>query len=67
MIAVTHSINGAARTVRTSVNLRFSSRSGAFQKIEVAALIRLRDMALIERAIAAFVARLGFFPRRAAS
>src|SRR5262249_25856855 len=67
MVAVTSPTSRDAATLRTSVDLRLGRRRGAFEEIEIAALIGLRDVALIERAVTALVARLGFLPGRAAA
>src|SRR2546430_11667097 len=67
MIAVTSSMSLGAATMRTSVNLRLRRRRSALEKIEIAALVGLCDMALVERTVAALVARLGLLPRGAAA
>ena len=50
-----------------AVDLRLGGRRGAFEKIEVAALVGLRDVLLIERAEAALELRRRLLPRGAAA
>src|SRR5205814_7086587 len=49
------------------VNLRIRRGRGTFQKIEIATLVSLRDVLLIERAEAALELRRRPLPRRAAA
>src|SRR5215472_2924288 len=67
MIAVTSSTSRGAGTLCTSVDLRLGGWRGAFEESEIAALIRLRDVTLIERAVTTLVTWLGLLPRGAAA
>ena len=69
MIAATSSASFDAATVGmvfsggSSVNLRIRRRRRAFEKIEIAALVGLRDVLLVERAEAALELRRRPLPR----
>src|SRR6185369_16417073 len=57
---------GASRMVVLSVDLGLDGRRGSFEEIEVAALVGLGDVLLIEHAVAAHEPRRRLFPRGAA-
>ena len=55
MIAVTASSSTEDASTRTLVNLRLRRRRRSFEKVEIAALVGLRDVLLIQRSVAALV------------
>src|SRR5512132_1193258 len=55
MTVVTNATSDVAGSVRTSVNLRIGDRRGAFEEVEIATVVRLPDVLLVQRAEAARV------------
>jgi hypothetical protein len=64
MIAATMATSFGAEIVFISVDFRLGRGRNAFEEIEVATLIRLRNVLLVERAEAALVTRRRRFRRR---